>query len=117
MKRINLLVITSAISLLLCAKSFASDDLECGTYSWDYLNSGTLTGTLVKLIDKKDWTTTNYIIQVDSGNRSGSRYCVRVGDEKDVIRNTILSSAFFLGSRVTISLTKDHTISGVAVHN
>ncbi len=110
MKQINLLVITSVISLLLCAKSFAADDLECSSRT---VNSGTLTGTFVKLIDKKDWTTTNYIIQTDSGNG----YCVRVEDTKNMIRNTIISSAFFLGSRVTISLTKEHTITGIAVHN
>ncbi|RAW95694.1 MULTISPECIES: hypothetical protein [unclassified Photorhabdus] len=113
MKPINLLVITSIISFLLCAKSFAAEDLECGRYPSNYLNSGTLTGKLVKLIDKKDWTTTNYIIQTDSGQR----YCVRVEDRKDIIRNTIISSAYLLGLRVTISLTKEHTITGIAVHN
>ncbi|MCC8383821.1 hypothetical protein GPY51_14510 [Photorhabdus laumondii subsp. laumondii] len=109
MKKINLLVITSVISLLLCAKSFASDDLVCGDYTQDY---GTLTGTLVKLIDRSSWTTTNYVIQVDNGNR----YCVRVGNIEDTIRNTLISSAFFLGSRVTVSLTNEHTITGIAIH-
>ncbi len=108
MKQINLLVITSVISLLLCVKSFAADDLEC---SGRTVNSGTLTGTLVKLIDRDIWTTTNYIMQTDNGY-----YCIRHGDITNEIRGKIISNAFFLGSRITISLTKDHTITGIAIH-
>ncbi|MCW7550961.1 hypothetical protein OO184_24295 [Photorhabdus sp. APURE] len=109
MKPINLLVIVSAISLLLCSKSFASDDLECGKMSVD---SGTLTGKLVKLISKDGWVTTNYTLQTDKGEE----YCVRDDTLDNTIRNKIVSDAFFLESRITVSLTKYHTITGIAIH-
>ncbi|PQQ26399.1 hypothetical protein [Photorhabdus hindustanensis] len=109
MKPINLFVIISAISLLLCSKSFASDDLECGKVSVD---SGTLTGKLVKLINKDGWTTVNYTLQTDNGEG----YCIRDETLDNPIRNKIVSNAFFLGSRVTVSLAKYHTITGIAIH-
>ncbi|RAW95695.1 MULTISPECIES: hypothetical protein [unclassified Photorhabdus] len=109
MKPINLLVIVSAISLLLCSKSFASDDLECGKVSVD---SGTLTGKLVKLISKDGWITTNYTLQTDNGEK----YCVRDDTLDNPIRNKIVSDAFFLESRITVSLTKYHAITGIAIH-
>ncbi|WP_118984832.1 hypothetical protein [Photorhabdus sp. CRCIA-P01] len=109
MKPINLLVIVSAISLLLCSKAFASDDLECGKVSVD---SGTLTGKLVKLINKDGWETTNYTFRTDGGEE----YCVRDENLYHPIRNKIVSNAFFLGSRITVSLTKYHTITGIAIH-
>lgn len=83
--------------------------LECPSF----LSSGDYVGKIVGILDREDWTSTNYLFKPYNSDVG----CVELNGTNNPIRSNLMLKAYLHNAHVKIFVRRHHEVAGFAFGN